>query len=46
MNFEIFNQIRKTINNPLIDSKLIENKHLIYVKNLNTKIKNYYFIQH
>ena len=32
MNFEIFNQIRKTINNPLIDSKLIENKHLIYVK--------------
>ena len=32
MNLEIFNQIRKTINNPLIDSKLVENKHLIYIK--------------
>ena len=32
MNLEIFNQIRKTINNPLIDSKLVENKHYIYTK--------------
>ena len=32
MNLEIFNQIRKTINKPLIESKLVENKHLIYIK--------------
>lgn len=32
MDLEIFNQMRKTINKPLIDSKLVENKHLIYIK--------------
>ena len=32
MEIEIFNQTKKIMNVPLIDSKLIENKHLIFIK--------------
>lgn len=32
MDFEIFNKTRKILNNPLINSKLVENKHLIFIK--------------
>jgi len=32
MDFEIFDKTIKLLNNPLIDIKLIENKHLIFVK--------------
>ena len=32
MDLEIFNQAKKIHNNPIIDTKLIENKHLIFIK--------------
>ena len=32
MDFEIFNETKKILNNPLINSKLTENKHLIFIK--------------
>ena len=32
MDLVIFNKTRKILNNPLINSKLIENKHLIFIK--------------
>lgn len=32
MEIEIFNQTKKILNVPLIDSKLVENKHLIFMK--------------
>ena len=32
MDLEIFNNTKKILNNPIIDSKLIENKHLIFIK--------------
>ena len=32
MDFKIFSETKKILNNPLIDSKLCENKHLIFVK--------------
>lgn len=32
MDLVIFNKTRKILNNPLINSKLVENKHLIFIK--------------
>ena len=32
MDLEIFNQAKKIHNNPIIDTKLVENKHLIFIK--------------
>lgn len=32
MDLEIFNYAKKILNNPIIDSKLLENKHLIFIK--------------
>ena len=32
MDFEIFSETKKILNNPLINSKLTENKHLIFIK--------------
>jgi hypothetical protein len=32
MDLEIFNETKKILNNPLIDTKLLEKKHLIFIK--------------
>ena len=32
MDLEIFNETKKILNNPLIDNKIIEKKHLIFIK--------------